>query len=140
MDADIERQKKLLEQSQSLATPIARYGDMPRGGTPELNTVEAAAQDRIRREQDICRQTLNRDEVQRLLDRIDSALLALDWEEREVLKDFYFKNMSWEAIGYSRHYSERWARRKGGKGLKNLAFQIFGIRARPAQMEFVFIE
>ena len=78
--------------------------------------------------------------MQRILDRIDRALRILPQEDREVLVEFYIENQPWDKIGNSRNYSERWARDKGGKALKNLAFFIFGVRAKPQQLTFVFLE
>ena len=65
MTQDIEAQQRLLDMSQDLTAPIAKYDNMPKGGTPELNAVESAAEDRMRRELAINRERLNRDEIQR---------------------------------------------------------------------------
>jgi DNA-directed RNA polymerase specialized sigma subunit len=140
MNEDIAAQTRLLERADDLTAPIAKYDGMPRGGSGELNAVEAAAQDRIRRQQAIYKEMLNRDEVQRILDRVDRALRSLPEEDREVLIEFYIDKRSWDEIGYSRGYSERWARDKGGKALKAVAFFIFGVRAQPQQLSFVFLE
>jgi hypothetical protein len=140
MDADIESQTELLKRADDLTAPIAKYDGMPRGGSGELNAVELAAQERIRRQNAIYRERLNRDELQRILDRIDRALRILPQEDREVLVEFYIENQPWDKIGNSRNYSERWARDKGGKALKSLAFFIFGVRAKPQQLTFVFLE
>ena len=140
MDEDIETQTRLLDQASDLTAPIAKYDGMPRGGSSSLNAVESAAQDRIRRQYAIYQERLNRDEVQRILDRIDRALHSLPQEEMEVLTEFYIEKKSWDQIGDSHHYSERWARDKGGKALKTVAFFIFGMRAKPEQLSFVFLE
>ena len=140
MDEDIEAQTRLLEQASDLTAPIAKYDGMPRGGSAPLTAVESAAQDRIRREHAIYKEKLNRDEIQRILDRVDRALHSLDQEGREVLEEFYIEKKSWEQIGNDHHYSERWARDKGGKALKAVAFFIFGVRADPQQLEFVFLD
>ena len=81
---------------------------------------------------------LNRDEVKHLIDKIDRALSTLPLEDQSILQEHYFEGKSWEQIGYNAHYSERWAREKGGKALKSLAFVLFGIRSRPEQLFFVF--
>lgn len=140
MDEDIEAQTRLLDQASDLTAPIAKYDGMPRGGSSPLTAVESAAQDRIRRQYAIYQERLNRDEVQRILDRINRALHSLPQEEREVLTEFYIEKKSWDQIGDSHHYSERWARDKGGKALKTMAFFIFGVRANPQQLSFVFLE
>lgn len=139
LEADIAAQQEILDKSLDLSAPIAKYDAMPRGGTPELNGVEAAAQDRIRREQAIKQAIINRDEVQRIIDRIDRGINSLTLDEQSIIKDYYFNGKSWECIGYTRHYTERWARDRGNKILKKLAFIIFGIKAAPEQLQFVFI-
>jgi len=138
MTADILEQQKLLSRSDDLVAPIAKYGGMPQGGTPELNSVEAQAYDRMRREASIYRQILNRDEIKRIIDRIDRAIRTLPLEDQAVLKEHYIDGQSWETIGYARNYSERWAREKGGRALKAVAFVLFGVKARPEQLTFVF--
>ena len=138
MTADIQEQQKLLSRSENLCAPIANYDGMSKGGSPGLNGVEAKAYDRLRREASIHRQTLNRDEIKRIIDTIDRALNTLSLEDQAVLTEHYIDGRSWEQIGYCRNYSERWAREKGGKALKSLAFVIFGVKARPEQLTFVF--
>ena len=140
MDADIKAQEELLTKAQDLGAPIANYDAMPRGGSAELNAVESAAQDRIRRQQAIYRERLNRDEIQRIIDRIDRAMLTLEEEDQDVLREYYLDKNSWVHIGQKYHYSERWAREKGGKALRTVAFVIFGVKARPEQLAFVFAE
>ncbi|MBR1693833.1 MAG: hypothetical protein IJ709_00285 [Selenomonas sp.] len=141
MNIDIEEQQRLLDKSEELTAPIAQYSGMPRGGGGNgLNGVEAAAQDRIHRQNEIYRQMLNRDEIQRLIDKIDWALSTLPQEDQYILKEHYFDRISWEKIGNNHSYSERWAREKGGKALRKVAFVLFGVRARPQQLSFVFAQ
>lgn len=140
MNTDIEAQQRLLDKAEELAAPIAQYNGMPKGGGTGLNAVEAAAQDRIRRAEAIRKKILNRDELQRLINMIDNAIAVLPQEEQEILKEHYFKRVSWERIGSRRKYSERWARDKGGKALKKLAFAIHGTKAQPEQLTFVFLQ
>ena len=139
MNKDIEAQQKILDYGS--AAPIAKYGDSPKGGGGELNTVEMAADDRIKRQEEIYMAMINRDDIQRHIDRIDNAVDSLEDEEREVLQEHYFEGDSWEHIGRNRHYSEQWARKKGGKALKQVAFILFGLKARPPeQIKFVFAQ
>ena len=83
---------------------------------------------------------LNRDEIQRLIDKIDWAVSTLPQEDQDILKEHYFDRISWEKIGNNHSYSERWAREKGGKALRKVAFVLFGVRARPQQLSFVFAQ
>lgn len=140
MTADIKTQEEMLERAMDLGAPIAMYDNMPKGGNGELTTVERQAQERMRRRESIERAKLNRDEIQRIIDRVDRAVSSLDAEEQELLLGFYIHGRSWQSLGYEHHYSERWARKKGGEALKSVAFAIFGIKARPQQLSFVFAE
>ena len=139
MNKDIEAQQQILDMGS--AAPVAKYGDIPKGGSPELNAVEMAADDRIKRQQDIYKAVMNRDDIQRHIDRIDSAIDSLEDEDREVLQEHYLQGDSWEHIGHNRHYSEQWARKKGGKALRQVAFILFGLKAKPPeQIRFVFAQ
>ena len=130
MNKNIEAQQQILE-----------YGDSPKGGGAELNAVEMAADDRIKRQQDIYEAMMNRDDIQRHIDRLDSAIDSLEDEDREVLQEHYLEGDSWEHIGHNRHYSEQWARKKGGKALRQVAFILFGLKAKPPeQIKFVFAQ
>ena len=139
MNQDIEAQQKILDYGP--VAPIAKYGDSVPGGEAELNSVETATDDRIKRQEEIYKTMLNRDDIQRHIDRIDSAVDSLDAEDREIIQEHYFEGDSWEHIGHNRHYSEQWARKKGGKALKQVAFILFGLKAKPPeQIKFVFAQ
>lgn len=123
------------------AAPIAQYGDDTHGGGSELNAVELAAEKRRECHNELYDTILNRDLLQLKIDEIDRAIASLDDEEREIITEHYFENDSWEHIGHKRNYSEQWARKKGSKALKQVAFMLFGIKARPSeQIKFVFAQ
>ena len=139
MEKDIEAQQAALHRD--VAAPIAKYGDMLKGGSAELNGVESAASERMARERDMYQAMINRDDIKRQVERIDSAIDTLAEDEREVIREHYIEGDSWEHIGQNRHYSERWARDKGGKALKKVAFVLFGLKAKPPeQIRFVFAQ
>ena len=140
MTADIETQERMLASADDLGAPIAKYDSMPKGGSGELNAVERQTEDRLRRQQEINRAKLNRDEIQRIIDRLDRAMESLPQEDRELLHGHYMMNRDWCSLGYERHYSERWAREKAGKALRTVAFMLFGVKAQPMQLSFVFAE
>ena len=140
MTADIKTQEEMLERAMDLGAPIAMYDNMPKGGSGELTTVERQTQERMRRRESIERAKLNRDEIQRIIDRVDRAVSSLDVEEQELLQGFYRKGKSWLTLGYEHHYSERWARKRGTEAVKKMAFLIFGVKACPQQLSFVFAE
>lgn len=138
MTADIESHRLALSAADDVGSAIAKYGDTPLGGTPELNSVEGAAERRIRREKAIADLTANRAEVQRMVDKIDRAVGALGDVDRMLVQCFYIDGKSWLAIGHEHHYSEKWARERGGKALRSVAFMLFGPRTVPEQLSFVF--
>lgn len=140
MTADIEAQERILRTADDLGAPIAAYDSMPKGGSGELNTVERKAEDRLRRQNNIEREKLNRDEIQRIIDRLDRAIKALQPEEQELIYGHYIDGRDWYSLGYERHYSERWAREKAGKAIRTIAFVLFGVKAHPVQLSFVFAE
>ena len=138
LTADIEAQEELLRKADNLGAPIAKYDNMPKGGTGELNTVERQTEDRLRRQERIYKARLNRDELQLKLDQVDRAMGALSYEEQELLRGRYVEGKDWHSLGYENNYSERWAREKAGKALKTLALVICGPKAFPKQLSFVF--
>ena len=139
LDQQIAQTKSVLDSE--IAAPIANYSGMPRGGGSELNVIEAATHDRMKRQNDLSMMILNRDTVQSKIDNIDSAIGSLQDDEQDIIKERYIYADSWEHIGCKRHYSERWAREKGGKALKKIAFVLFGLKARPPeQIRFVFAQ
>ena len=112
LTADIEAQEELLRKADNLGAPIAKYDNMPKGGTGELNTVERQTEDRLRRQERIYKARLNRDELQLKLDQVDRAMGALSYEEQELLRGHYVEGKDWHSLGYENNYSERWAGRR----------------------------
>ena len=70
---------------EQVAPPIARYGENPGGGTPELNTVEAATSRIISnaKREDSIRQDISR--IASLLGRLDRSISTLEPEERNFI-------------------------------------------------------
>lgn len=136
MKGDIEALETELKLG--VAAPIAKYGDEPRGGCPELNTVETAVDKRIRLKNRI--DALREDilTTQRLLDKVDRALQSLDVNTKHMVMDHYYAGMGWEEVGDRYHYSGKRAGEIGRKALENVALMLFGIKARPVQLSFVF--
>lgn len=120
--------------------PISKYGDMPSGGKPELNAVESAAERHmmIRREIDGDLHAIA--DIERAMDMIERAISGLNDVDQRLIKGHYFDGLTWEELGSELYYSEKWARERAGKAVKEMAGMIFGPKAvgRPVQTHFVF--
>ena len=123
-----------------LAAPIAKYGDMPAGGNPELNAVERATDRRIKLQSK--RQKVKSDigELRRVTHRVDRALNTLDEETKGIIKGRFIDGYSWEQVAIGCHMSESGTRKRGNRALSDLALVMFGVKVRPEQLSFVFFE
>lgn len=124
-----------------IAAPISKYGGQPRGGTPELTTVEQAAsmiskvQDCIRRNKD------NIQNIERILRKVDRAINELKPDDQILIKGHYIDRRSWGDLSAEKFLTEKWARERSRKAIKQMAFMIFGNRALPEQQNiFIFYE
>ena len=135
LSEDINAQKQLLN---SFSVPISRYGDEPGGGTSELNQVEAAAYHRDETKKKILELEGNIAELERILHKLDRAMEGLGEQDKDIIKSYYIEGDSWQQIGHKNYYTEKWARDRGNRALKDMAFMIFGIVAKPQQLRFVF--
>lgn len=140
MTDDITEQKKILDVADDMGAAIAKYGDSPGGGTPELYPVEMSAEMRMKRQERIRQLMINRGEVIRILEKLDVSIDSLSDEEASLIRNHYINGASWWQIAEQNHYSESWARKKTGKALKHLALMIFGAKAMPEQIRFVFAD
>lgn len=102
--------EKDLGMALDVAAPISRYGDEPRGGTPELNAVESAAARRIQKGEYVEELLRNIAEIETLLRRVDRAMDGLSEEDRGIIEDYYLRRKKWEQIGEKRNYSAKRAR------------------------------
>ena len=124
-----------------IAAPISKYGGQPRGGTSELTTVEQAAsmiskvQDCIRRNKD------NIQNIERILRKVDRAINELKPDDQILIKGHYIDRRSWGDLSAEKFLTEKWARERSRKAIKQMAFMIFGNRALPEQQNiFIFYE
>ena len=132
LDDEIHAQEMLLE-SESISS--VRYGDdAVSGGRGELNVTEAAADRRIKTEKRIDRMRQEKAELERILRKIDRALDGVS----ELDCGHYINGESWQALGDRHFCSEKWARDRGGRALREVAYMVFGIYIGPRQMRFVF--
>lgn len=135
IDDDIADCQSLLR-NESVA--ISHYGDEPGGGSGELNSTESAANRRIKIEKHILDSTRNKAEIERIIRKIDRSLAGLSDADCDLVKGHFIDGYSWGQLGNKSYCTEKWARDKGNKALKEVAFMVFGVCARPRQLRFVF--
>lgn len=132
---EIIAQRAML-QSESIA--ISRYNTETGGGASELNATEAAASRRIKIEQQINAMNKDKEEIERLLRKINRALEGLNNADKALVIGYYIDGYSWQQLGRKYNYTEKWARSHGNSAVKELTFMIFGSVAQPHQLRFVF--
>ena len=134
---EIKAQEMLLR-DESIAS--IQYGDdRISGGTRELTITEAAAVRRIKLERHISDMRIRRDEMERTIRAIDRAFESLDDVDAELLKERYINGRSWAETAELLNYTEKWAREKGGRALRDMALMLFGIHMQPMQLKLIHI-
>ena len=123
-------------QGESVA--IARYGDEPTGGTAELTATEAAAARRMMAAQEIAEMKERKQDMERTLRAVDRALSCLSANDERLVRGRYINGYAWWQVAREAGYTEKWARDRGGRALRDVALMLFGIDLRPVQMGFVF--
>ena len=133
---EIKAQENLLR-DESIAS--IQYGDdRISGGTRELTITEAAAVRRIKLERHISDMRIRRDEMERMIRAIDRAFESLGDADVELLQGRYIRGRSWGEVAEAMNYTEKWAKEKGGKVLRNVALMLFGVEVRPVQLKIFF--
>lgn len=135
---DIKMLASEIASDDDVAAPIAKYSGMPGGGNSELNAVECSVAHRIACETKIAQLKADKAELVRVVSKIDRAINSLDNESADIIKSYYVNNKSWQEIANKHHYSEEWSRKKSNKAIKRMALFIFGMKAMPEQLSFVF--
>jgi len=130
---EIEAQEMILR-DESISS--IQYGDdRISGGTRELTSTEAAAARRIELEGHIADMRIRRDDMERTIRAIDRAFESLDDADVELLQGRYIRGLSWTELAEELNYTEKWAKEKGGKVLRDVALMLFGVEVRPAQLK-----
>lgn len=119
-------------QGESVA--IARYGDEPMGGTSELTATEAAAARRMRAAADIEEMEQRKQDMERTLRAVDRALSCLSADDERLVRGRYIDGYAWWQVAREAGYTEKWARDKGGKALRDVALMVFGVSEKPIQI------
>lgn len=120
-------------QGESVA--IARYGDEPTGGTAELTATEAAAARRMRAAQEIVEMKERKQDMERTLRGVDRALSCLSADDERLVRGRYIDGYAWWQVAREAGYTEKWARDKGGRALRDVALMVFGVSGRPMQLK-----
>ena len=113
--------------SDAPAAAIAKYGDEPGGGTPDLNVIEQSAERRMKLEERLDEITTRKQQLDNILARVDTALGALNEYLRDLLVMHYVDGRQWTQIAAVHYYSERWTREQGHMALALTAEMIFGL-------------
>ena len=132
---EVEAIERLL-QDEGIAA--VRYGDEVGRRAGELTATEAAAERRIRMRGRITEMRERRDEMERMVRKIDRVLASLDDGNAELIRRRYMQGRSWAEVAEQLNYTEKWAQEKGGKVLGDVALMLFGVVVRPAQMKLMF--
>ena len=115
---------------------IARYGDEPMGGgTSELTATEAAAARRMWAEADVVVMRQRKAEMERTLRAVDRALACLSVGDERLVRGRYIDGYAWWCVAREAGYTEKWARDKGGKALRDVTLMIFGIGKQSTQLK-----
>ena len=122
-------------QGESVA--IARYGDEPMGGTSELTATEAAAERRMRATADIAAMEQRKRDMERTLRAVDRALACLSADDERLVRGRYVDGYAWWQVAREAGYTEKWARDKGGRALRDVALMVFGVSEKPIQIALV---
>lgn len=131
---EIEAQTAAL-QGESVA--IARYGNEPTGGTAELTATEAAAARRMRAAADIEEMQERKRDMERTLRAVDRALACLTAGDEQLVRGRYIDGYAWWQVARDAGYTEKWARDKGGRALRDVALMVFGVSEKPIQIALV---
>ena len=122
-------------QGESVA--IARYGDEPMGGTSELTATEAAAEKRMKTTADIAMMEQRKQDMERTLRAVDRALSCLSANDERLVRGRYIDGYAWWQVAREAGYTEKWARDKGGRALRDVALMVFGVSEKPIQIALV---
>lgn len=123
-------------QGESVA--IARYGDEPMGGTSELTATEAAAERRMKTTADITVMEQRKQDMERTLRAVDRALSCLSADDERLVRGRYIDGYAWWQVAREAGYTEKWARDKGGRALRDVALMVFGVSVKPMQLKIIF--
>lgn len=129
------------EMEHDVNAPISHYGNAPVGGASELNIVESSASKHIAMRKEIDDTLSAIADIELVMRKIDRAISGLNDIDRRLVEGHYIKSVSWEELGSEMYYSEKWARERAGKAVREIAIMIFGPKAagnKEVQLQFIF--
>ena len=78
------------------------------------------------------------DEMEAMIRTVDYALESLNDVDAELIRRHYIDGETWEAVSSELFYSEKWARERAGKAVRDVALMLFGVQIRPAQLKLIW--
>ena len=130
------RTQELILRDESIAS--IRYGDNTAKGRGELTSTEAAADRRLRIAERMEEMRRCCDEMEAMIRTVDYALESLNDVDAELIRRHYIDGETWEAVSSDLFYSEKWARERAGKAVRDVALMLFGVQIRPAQLKLIW--
>lgn len=107
------------------AAPIAKY-DSAGGGNSTNTPVEAAAARRdklMAMIRDNERQIKN---LERIIRKIDRAINELKPDDQWLIRGHFIEHHRWAELSAEKFFTEKWARERSRKAIKQIAFMVFG--------------
>jgi hypothetical protein len=106
---------------------ITKYGDEPIvSGGLQVSQTENAVEQRIKIEEKIKRINLDIASLECIVNKLDRAIDGLPSEEHDLIVGYFLEGRTWQMIAQKLYISEKWAREKSGKAIKEIAFMMFG--------------
>lgn len=135
LEDDVNQKRRLLD---DVHVAVAGYGEVC-GGTSELTATEAAVERRGRIAEDIEHVEGEIDRIKSTLQKIDRAINGLDDIVRRLVIGHYIECHTWAELSIELYMTEKTARVKGGKAIRQMAFMLFGSEALPPDRRSVFL-
>ena len=136
---EIKAQEHALSQYLDVSAGISKYGGEPGGGTPELNNIESAAARHEAITARINQMKMDVESVERKIRQVDKAIDGLHGDDRRLIEGYYKDQLSWKELSIELFMTEKWARERANKAIREMAVMIFGSVAMPEQQQlFIF--
>lgn len=124
---NIKADTKALEYELSNITlPGVQYSDEPRGGSPELSSVEKQAYVRDLKRQELTRLNVSAVRLEQHIHKVHDSVAMLPEEERVVIDLMYGEKLTAVVIGEQIGLCERSVHRRLRSAIGNLAVMLFG--------------
>ncbi|WP_196595300.1 hypothetical protein [Pectinatus frisingensis] len=139
IEADKSAKEEMLK---TIMHPITAQYSFTAGCQQSGNSskVEQETERREKLQHEIVELNLNITEIRTNLDRVDRAMQQLDTESQIILKGRWIERDSWEFIASQIHSGIKRCRIKHDEALQSMATAVFGPKAVPEQLSFVFFK